>query len=368
MANKMKNILLSLAVCIVFSGCGRSDDRLMMVVGTYTDTGSEGLYSCSLDLRTGEIELLDSCRAVNPSYLVFSEDGSMIYAVNELESGDAGVCALRFDRRDGSFRAINGGATQGAAPCYISTNGKIAVTANYVGGSMSVLPLGVDGALEPLSQLFEGSAGGPDAERQESPHVHCAVFSPDGRHLYASDFSADRILVFDVSEDGCSVTSACSADVQADYGPRHIVFDASGRHAYVIGELSGLITVFDVSEEGALAVRQVVDADPYDGRGSSDIHLSPDGRYLYASNRLKGDGISIFSVDGESGELTVAGYCFTGAHPRHFNITPDGRWLLCACRDTDEVEVYAVSPEDGSLRATGRGIGLKRPVCVQFAR
>lgn len=346
---------------------------LRLVVGTYTDAGSEGLYSYSFNQRTGEAAALDSCKAVNPSYLTVSENGKFIYAVSELGSGNAAVYALRFDRESGAFSNINTVLTEGSDPCYVSTNGKIVVTANY-GGSLSVIQLAGDGGLKSLKAIFNGSTGGPDTLRQSTPHVHCAVFSPDGKHLYASDFSADRLLCFDVIKRGKELKPSTASDgqqliakVSPDYGPRHIIFDRKGRHAYLIGELSGAVTVFDV-ENGVLTPKQTVDADPFDGRGSADIHLSPDGRFLYASNRLKGDGIAVFKVDQATGTLTEAGYVETGIHPRHFNITPNGKFLLCACRDDNEIQIYSLDKKSGMPAFTGKSIPLSKPVCVQFVR
>lgn len=366
-----KNIIAVMFIASILPSCGNNDLRL--VVGTYTDGGSEGLYSFSFNQQTGESAALDSCKAANPSYLTISRDGRHIYAVSELGSGNAAVHAISFDRQGGSMTEINTVLAGGPDPCYISTNGKMVVTANY-GGSLSVIRLAKDGSLKGLKSLFNGSTGGPDTLRQSVPHIHCAVFSPDGKHLYASDFSADRLLCFDVVKRGKELRPSTAPDgqqliakVSPDYGPRHIVFDRKGRHAYLIGELSGTVTVFDV-DNGVLTPKQTVDADPYDGRGSADIHLGPDGKFLYVSNRLKGDGISVFKVDKASGRLSGAGYCETGRHPRHFNITPNGRFLLCACRDENEIQIYSIDKKSGMPAYTGKSIPLSKPVCVQFVQ
>jgi 6-phosphogluconolactonase (cycloisomerase 2 family) len=153
-----------------------------------------------------------------------------------------------------------------------------------------------------------------------------------------------------------------AATLHPDYGPRHLLFDASGTHLYVIGELSGDITVFDY-KNGALTEKQVVKADRLDARGAADIHLSPDGKFLYASLRLKGDGIAIFEV-AENGTLAYVGYQATGPHPRNFNITPNGRFVLVACRDNDSIEVYSRDAATGLLAPTGYRIPQTRPVFV----
>lgn len=370
-----KLILTALILTLCLCSCTKlppANDDVSMVIGTYTDSGSYGIYSVSFDQETGTYTMLDSIKAVNPSYLIFSADSTIIYAVNEVDDNQGGVSSIKYDKANGTFNLLNGTATGSGAPCYLATNGRILATANYGGGSLTVFPIAENGTVLPVDTLYVGSVGGPDSTRQESPHVHCVEFTPDGKYLFASDFSADRLLAFEVVEEGHKLIPLLNekgdqvvVPVESDYGPRHIIFDESGKHAYVIGELSGKVTVFDYND-GRLTQKQIIDGDPYDGRGSSDIHLSPDGRYLYTSNRLKGDGINIFEVNTETGELTQAGYQLTGPHPRHFNITPNGKWMLVACRDSNEIEVYAIDKKTGLLSPTDTRITIPKPVCVQF--
>lgn len=360
----MKKSLIIAAATFVLSACGGNSD-LMMVVGTYTDTESEGLYPYVFDEEAGEARLLDSCRVENPSYLTLSDDGRRIYAVSEMHDNEAAVVALTLDPTDGSFGIINSQKTCGADPCYVSTNGKVVVTANY-GGSMSVFPTKADGGVGEMTGFYKGGLGGPDSIRQCEPHIHCTEFAPDGKSLYVTDFSADRLLVFAVTDTCVGQLKMC-VDMPADNGPRHIISDRSGKHAYVIGELSGMITVFDVDGMD-MSIRQIVDADPGDSRSSADIHLSPDGHYLYASVRQPTDCIAIYSVDATTGELTEVGIQKTGLHPRNFNITPNGKYLLCACRDSNRIDVYRIDAETGLLTDTGRPIKLPHPVCVKWVQ
>lgn len=373
---RMKNLFFALAACAMLASCAPKngqDNELTMVAGTYTDTGSEGLYSFSFNQETGEFSLLDSCRVESPSYLTFSADGSKIYAISEIADSLSCVTALTFNKTSGAFSVLNSEPTNGS-PCYIATNGKIAVTANYGGGSMSVLPIADDGTVRPLATLIHGNIGGPDSLRQNLPHIHCTEFSPDGNHLYVSDFSADQLLCFNVSNSGYSISPMTNGNgepytvpVRTDYGPRHIVFDKSGNHLYLVGELSGCITVFDRDTCGFLSEKQIIDADPYDGRASADIHISPDGHFLYSSNRRQGDGIAIFAIDADSGILTELGYQPTAMHPRHFNITPNGKYVLVSCRDSNRIEIYNRDIKTGFLSPSKQSITLQKPVCVQFA-
>ena len=360
---------------LLLLSCGNKKEpieEIPMIVGTYTGSGSYGVYSLAFDQENGSFRIVDSLQAVNPSFLIFSPDRTKIYSVNEVEDDKAGVSAIAFDAASGKMSLINGEATESGAPCYLATNGKFVSTANYSGGTMSILPLSDDGKLLPIDTLYSGSIGGPDTTRQELPHLHCTVFSPDGKYLFASDFSADRLLTYQMTEDGRKVEplkdengEQIVLNLDPDYGPRHIIFDEKGKHGYVIGELSGHITVMDYNE-GRLSPVQVVDADPYDGRGSADIRLSHDNQFLYASNRLKGDGITIFSVEPDTGLLSYVGYQSTGIHPRNFNITPNDKFLLVACRDTNEIEIYERDPESGLLTRTSSDISIPAPVCIEF--
>ncbi|MEG1564080.1 MAG: beta-propeller fold lactonase family protein, partial [Bacteroides sp.] len=150
-------------------------------------------------------------------------------------------------------------------------------------------------------------------------------------------------------------------------GPRHLTFSPNGKFAYLISELSGNVTVFDYAD-GRLNQIQSITADTLRAKGSADIHLSPDGKYLYASNRLKEDGIAIFAADEVKGTLAKVGYQLTGIHPRHFNITPNGMFLLVACRDSNLIQVFERDTSTGLLTDTGKNISINKPACVQFAQ
>ena len=276
------------------------------------------------------------------------------------------MAAGKVDRETGELRLLNTVPTFGADPCYVATNGREVLTANYSGGTMSVFPLQKDGTLAPADTLFQGSATGPDAIRQATPHIHCTVFSPDGKYIFATDFSADRILRFVMHpDDPIPHASLEAVDIEADSGPRHLTFSPNGKFAYLITELSGKVIAFSY-DDGCLEQIQTITADTVAARGSADIHLSPDGKYLYASNRLKEDGIAIFAVNPENGTLAKVGYQPTGIHPRNFNITPNGKYLLAACRDSNVIQVYKRNEVTGLLEDTHQDIVVDMPVCVQF--
>lgn len=368
----MKTLFYSLlAASLCLSACtGRSTstpaDMLTLLVGTYTNGSSTGIYTFDFDQHTGQAAALDSATLPNPSFLTVSDDGRRVYAVNEMNDSTASLTTLDFDPARGSLKVIGRQPTHGTDPCYVSTDGTWVLTANYSGGSLSVFRLQADGIPLPPDTLFHGKATGPDPVRQILPHVHCAMFTPDGRYIYATDFSADRLMRFDVIDGGIRTSpDSTSVRLAPDTGPRHLVFTPDGRHAYVIGELSGDITAFRYAG-GRLTVLQTVTADSVHARGSADIHVSPDGRFLYASNRGQHDGIAIFSIHPQDGTLTPAGYQPTGLHPRNFGISPNGKYLLAACRDSGVIQVYERNPETGLLTDTHRDIHVDKPVCVVY--
>ena len=341
----------------------QAQEMVMMLVGTYTDGGSKGVYSFRFNQETGEAQVLDSLEMRNPSYLTAPSKEGLAYVVSETNDEKASLNVIIIDK-NGGMRLLDFQPTEGADPCYVATNGRIALTANYSGGSMSVFQLGQNGTTAQLTKRFPGATGGPDLKRQNSPHVHCVCFTPDGKYVLATDFSADRILSFRIVGNDV-IDNGVAAEVTADSGPRHLTFSRDGRFAYLMSELSGNVTVFSY-KEGRLEKLQEIVSDDVGARGGADIHLSPDGRFLYSSNRLKADGIAIFTVDSQTGLLTRVGYQPTGIHPRQFNITPNGRYLLCCCRDSGKIQVFGRDSDTGLLTDTHLDISLSKPVCVQF--
>lgn len=334
---------------VLMAACSQPEKTLF--VGTYSD----GFYA--YDYASGEV--IAKAEMPNPSFLAL--DGTHIYAVSEMPDETASVYAWRYDGN--GFTQLGSQPTglpaQGEDPCYVATNGELLTVANYSGGSLASYRINRDGSIAPMDTLVFSGVGGPDLSRQDKPHVHCTAFSPDGKYLFFSEFSADAIGVVDVSTRGVS-NYRTAAQLPADFGPRHLLFDASGTHFYVIGELSGTIAVFDYTA-GKLTQKQVVKADEVDARGAADIHLSPDGKFLYASLRLQNDGIAVFSV-ADDGTLTKVGYQLTGPHPRNFLVTDDE--VVVACRDNDSIEIYSRDKKTGLLSDTGRRISAPKPVFV----
>ncbi len=351
------------------------ESDLFLLVGTYTAKGgSQGMYVYTFDKTSGKADSVSMAEVSNPSYLALSPDERFVYAVSEEDEKNSSVHAFSFDKRSGMLRLLNSQKTGGAAPCYVTADrsGRSVQTANYSGGSVSSFEVDEDGRLSEVNLLIVFRGSGPDSTRQEKPHIHSVRYSPDGRYLFASDLGTDHLYRFETigsvfeGQPAISRGSLVKFSLPAGTGPRHFDFDPAGKYVYVLGELSGAITVFDYNE-GDLLSKQTILADTAGARGSADIHVSPDGRFLYASNRLQADGIAIFSINGEDGTLTQTGYQPTGKHPRNFVITPGGEWLLVACRDENRIQVFRIDRQTGLLEDTQQDIPVYRPACLKFA-
>lgn len=343
---------------------------LYLFIGSYAASTDEGIKVFAFDEDAGKATYVCGTAGIsNPSFLCLVPESNRLYSVAEGD-GQSAAYSLTFDAATRALNIHGSSLTHGGAPCNIciSPDGREVLTANYMGASVTAFPILSDGTLgEGRVAQFEGKS--TDAARQEQPHLHAVNFTPDGRYLLANDLGTDRIHIYPQSADQSSAIEAPYADLvlPGGTGPRHLCFSADGTRAYLISEISGEVftLAYTPDEKVPFKIIQTLKADPNDAEGSADIHLSPDGRFLYASHRLKGDGVSIFSV-GKDGKLSPIGYQATGAHPRNFAITPNGRYLLVACRDTNAVEIYERDSVTGLLTDTQRRIYTQRPVCLLF--
>ena len=262
--------------------------------------------------------------------------------------------------------------TAGIHPCHITLLPNQAITSDYTSGSLTVFELDGQGLPCPGARLlrFPTRSAIPDsinAERQSTPHIHSSWVSPDGNELIVVDLGSDRLYVLpltdgrldiiDLDENGFVL--ADFIQLPAGCGPRHCTFGNS--MLYVSTELSDEVLV--LSWPGKEMVQRIGTNGLHPG-GGGHLALSPDGKFLYVSSRLNGDGIAVFAVDG-NGLLHKTAFQRTGLHPRHFCLSDDGKILAVACRDSNTVEIYVRNPTDGllSLRKT---VKVEKPVFVEF--
>lgn len=359
------------------SGQNMNENRYFhLLAGTYTSGKSEGIYVYRFDSQTGDIRHEFTAAGVeNPSFLTASADGKYVYAVNELGGGAEGkISAFRF-HPSGRLEPLNRQASGGGSPCYLSLSkdGKFLFVANYSGGSLSAFPIAEDGSLKPAVQTIRHSGSGPNALRQEKAHVHSVVFSPDGRYLFAADLGTDKVntYVYD-GENAAQPLSPADPPyvaVTPGTGPRHLLFDRSGKFAYLIQELTGTVTLL-AYENGRLRELQSVpmSGPQFQGEtGAAEIRISPDGKFLYASNRGDANEIVIYRIDRDSGNLSLVERCPTlGKTPRNFMIDPAGSFLLAANQNSDSIVLFRRDTATGRLEPTGKTVEIGNPVYLMM--
>lgn len=279
-----------------------------LLVGSYTDGASQGIYRYQFDDKAGRIDPTPQqvVKSVNPSWLVLSADQRQLFVVNETPGGHASSFSVS---TKGELKPLNQVVTHGDEPTHasLSRDQRYLFVANYAvkpdpGGSLVVIPVARDGKLKAVVQQARHKASGVNPERQAGAHVHALVLSPNGQHVYACDLGADKVFIY--RYDGASVDKPLSPAIPASValppgsGPRHLLFDAKGQHAYLTLEMSGEVVMFDV-EDAALLERQrlpLTELQDAAAKAAGGLHLSADGRFLYVSNRGTANEILVFAV------------------------------------------------------------------------
>lgn len=350
------------------------ENSLFLFIGTYTTGGSDGIYVYRFDTVDGGNDYLSQSTSVeNPSYLVINKKGSQVYSVTENEDSSACANAFTFDKKTAVLNLENTSPTDGGAPCYINLDPseKFVLTANYLGGTITVIKTKDDGTLSDDRDII-GFRQGPKQSFRRKSHIHTVVFSPDGKYLLATDLGKDKLYCFEVNKNAQKASELLSTsklsvvDLDMGSGPRHLAFHPNGKLIYLLSELSGKVKVFTYND-GIIKEIQTVTADGFKGHGSADIHITPNGKFLYTSHRLKDDGISVFAISQIDGKLTKIGYQPTGIHPRNFIITPNGKMLLVANRDSNTIQVFSINQLTGMLKDMNKDIKIDKPVCLKLA-
>jgi 6-phosphogluconolactonase len=370
-------LLLAASLAVSPDEAAVSETPIVVYVGTYTDGGSRGIYRFALDPVSGETTApVLAAASENPSFLALHPGGQHLYAVNETDDfggrTSGAVSAFAIDPSGADLQPLSQQPSMGAHPCHLVLDeaGKSVLVANYNGGNVAALPLSADGRLEAPSAVQPHEGSGPNPRRQEGPHAHGLALAPDERFAFAADLGADRIFVyrFDPSAGTLEPHEPPAAALAPGSGPRHVVFHPSGAFLYAINELLSTVTVFRYEPAaGVLEPMQTLTTLPADFEGASapaEIAVSPDGRYVYGSNRGH-DSLAVFAVDVASGRLTSVGHVPTGGRtPRHFTIDATGRWLLAANQDSDSVTVFRLDPASGLPSPVGAPVPVPKPVCV----
>lgn len=355
--------------------------RLYLAVGSlnreapyFQGARGEGLTIYSFDPATGEAMRICGTNSVdNPTFLSVDAASGVIYANSEVFGWHEGtISAYHFDPVAGALNYLNKQPARGSITAYnmVTPDRRFLLAANYAMGSggpdqsLVALPIATDGSLGPVAgEIRHDGVLGPDTDRQERPHPHCILAAPGGLYLSA-DLGLDQVIAYRLTGDG-AFQPVGAVSLPAGAGPRHIAIHSSNRFAFVSNELNSTVSLLGI-EGDSLALRQTLSSVPAGvASHGADIHLSPDGRFLYAANRGH-DSIASFAVDQATGEMRALGWTASGGEtPRNFALTPDGDWLLVANQNGDCITLFHRDAGTGALTDIGKAIEIGTPVCIR---
>jgi len=349
----------------------------LVYTGTYSQEGSEGIYVHRLDMSTGALEPISTRGEIeNPSFLDISPDRRFLYAIGEVGQVDGrpggAVGAFAIDQQSGSLTHLNTESAVGPGPCHISVErtGKYVLVANYGGGSVAILPVLEDGSLGEASDFIQHEGSSVNPNRQKEPHAHSIMVAPNNSHAFAPDLGMDKIMIYKIDNGKLVAGDQPFVETDPGEGPRHFDFHPNGKYAYVITEIGNMIVSYNYDADGGrLEATGSVSTLPADFDGTShtaDIHVHPNGKFLYGSNRGH-DSLVICAIDAATGTLEVLGFEKTGGkNPRNFAIDPTGTYLLTANQDTGDIFTFRINGETGALTKTEHVAQVPKPVCLKF--
>lgn len=369
----MKKSVTILLSVLALATIQAQENKFNLIVGTYTKScESKGIYVYEFDSKTGDFSLRNNTEnIINPSYLTVSSDNKFVYSVSENDKKSS-VSAFGFNSKSGKLDFINYQNPNGLNPCYIINDDKNVITANYSSGNISVLGKNNDGSIGEVKQVVQHTGKSVNAKRQEVPHAHMVYFSPDKKYVLANDLGTDKVYVYQYIPNSTSevLTLKSTIDVKPGSGPRHLIFSKDGKFVYVLQELDGTVTSFSFAKGILKKVSEttVVAPDFKGNIGAADIHVSPDGKFLYATNRGTANDISAFKIL-KNGKLEFVQRTSTlGKGPRNFNIDPAGNFLLVGHQNTNTIVIFKRDKKSGMLTDSGKKIELCSPVCLVFTK
>lgn len=369
----MKRLYILLLSALAFTNL-QAQNKFNLLVGTYTNTcQSNGIYVYEFNADSGEYKLKNSSESVvSPSYLSVSADNKFIYAVNE-NGTQSTVSAFGYDSPTGKINFLNKNDALGADPCHLINDDKNVIVANYSGGSIVVLKKNADGSITEVQQIVQHEGKGINAARQEKAHVHQVVFSPDKKFLLSNDLGLDKVFIYKYNPTSKNeiLTLKGSVDVKPGSGPRHLTFSKDGKFVYLVQELDATLTTFSYDKQGNLKVIAETSILPKGfkgGTGAAAIKISPDGNFLYVTDRVDANSITVYKILKDGKIELVEQQSTEGKGPRDFAIDPTGNYLLVGHQYTNDIVIFKRDIATGKLTDTGKRISLCSPVGLVFTK
>jgi len=343
-----------------------------LLIGGYTNPdGNVGITVYRFYAETGRTSFLSEVQTASPTFLCVSPDRKFVYSVNAIPDGS--VSAFAFDYNTGLLKFINKQPSVGGNPAHITIDkeAKNVIVSNYGTGTLSVLPINKDGSLSPATQTIVAEGSSVIPQRQAGPHIHSAIFSPDEKHVLYADLGTDKISI--AKYKAGKVPALTPEDVPVEKvkpgsGPRIFDFSPDGKFLYLINEMGATVNCYSYDKGKVSFVDSVGLASPgFTGRSSAaDVHLSPDGRFLYATNRGTANELLVYAVNQGNGRLTYVTRYPTGKEPRNFVIEPGGQFLVLASQVSNTVQVYKIDKASGTLVPLNYTISIPTPTVLKL--
>ena len=378
----MKRILFTIALLLSAQAFAqkKSVDKTPksydLLIGTYATGDSKGIYVYRFYTETGQLAYLNQVEGIdNPSYLCVAPGNHFVYSVNEIGADRKGsISSFSFEPKEGKIALINKQPSTGTGPCYISIDKarKHVFVANYESGALSVLGVNKDGSLKPVVQTIQDKGQGANLARQAGPHVHTAVLSPDEKYLLYTDLGTDKLNIYRYrpsKDQPLDLTDHFTVSVNPGHGPRHLDFSADKKYLYLMTEMGGVVYVYEYNNGKPKQVQtiSIVPKDFTGAVGGADIHVSPDGKFLYCTDRGDDNSVIVFAINPADGHLTMADRKYSqGNTPRNFVIDPSGKFLLVANQNSNSIIVYRINQATGTLTLTPSRVTVGNPSCLKF--
>jgi 6-phosphogluconolactonase len=350
---------------VVCSSIGQQMPADIMYAGTSPGHGSKGIYVFQFDRNKAHLaELQTITEKKNPNFLAISPNKKVLYAIYSEgltpEDTSGTVMSFTIDPSTGHLTKLNEQSTMGKGPAHVSVDpkGRFVYVANYGGGNFTIYPISKNGSLGKAKHVIQLEGHGPNPERQQRPFVHSVFTSADGRFIYVSSLGLDKIFIYKVGKTGDPAPAAMPFEKSADgSGPRHFAFHPNGKFAFSVEEITSTVASFKRDEKtGALTPLERFNMVPEDftaRTSGADLHLSPDGKFLYVSVRGL-NNIAIYSVNADNGKLTfVARESTRGDHPRNFCMDKKGEYLYVANMRSHNIVYFKRDPVNGTLTYAG---------------
>lgn len=370
-------VLVFAGVCSMVQGSAVFAEDPLVLISAFASGDQGGIHAFRFDGKSGTLKPVHRTGEIeNPFFMAISPDQKFLYSIYAPTFGGKDpeqIAAFQLDAKSGKLSPLNRQSSKGTASCFVEVDatGKSVLLANYSSGSVASYAVGKDGTLsEPVSFVQHEGASVNEA-RQKEPHAHCFVISPNNKFAYAADLGIDQIVCYAFDPATARLTPNTQAFVRTPpgSGPRHLTFHPNGKYMYVINELLNTVTLFDFNaENGVLIERQTISTLPADFAGVShtaDLKITPNGKYLYGTNRGH-DSLAAYSI-ADDGSLTLIEIVPSlGKGPQNLAITRDGASLICANMAGHNVSVFQINANSGMLTSAGTPIEMPGPSCIRI--